>query len=94
MIHNLVFGPPQGVPEYDFERYHRRMLDAIKKIYLEGISRQEVMGEDADDVAVLVLSLIDFCLHLDYLHPESQDPQRPERLLRLTFDGIGQRKEE
>ena len=32
MIHNLVFGPPQGVPEYDFERYHRRMLDAIKKI--------------------------------------------------------------
>ncbi|NIW00330.1 hypothetical protein GWN26_14895, partial [Candidatus Saccharibacteria bacterium] len=33
MIHGLIFGPPQGAPDYDFTRYHRHMIDAIRKIY-------------------------------------------------------------
>jgi AcrR family transcriptional regulator len=28
MIHGLIYGPPQGVPEYDFAKYQRQMLDA------------------------------------------------------------------
>jgi AcrR family transcriptional regulator len=46
MIHNLVFGPPQGVPQYDFERYHRRMVHAIKAIYLDGLAKDEVKEAD------------------------------------------------
>ena len=30
MIHNLVFGPPQGAPEYDLDQYHRRMAGAVR----------------------------------------------------------------
>ncbi len=89
MIHNLVFGPRQGAPDYDIEQYHRRMVDAIKTIYLEGLAQGEVKEADADQVAILVLSLLDFCLHLEYVHPESSDPERPESLLRLAFQGLG-----
>ena len=89
MIHNLVFGPRQGTPDYDIEQYHRRMIDAIKAIYIEGLDRGEVKEADADQVAILVLSLLDFCFHLEYVHPESSDPERPESLLRLAFQGLG-----
>jgi len=89
MIHNLVFGPRQGRPDYDIEQYHRFMVDAIKTIYLEGLAKGEVKEADADQVAILVLSLLDFCFHMEYVHPESSDPERPESLLRLAFRGLG-----
>jgi AcrR family transcriptional regulator len=89
MIHNLVFGPRQGTPEYDVEQYHHLMADAIKTIYIEGLAKGEVKEADADQVAILVLSLLDFCFHMEYVHPESSDPERPESLLRLAFRGLG-----
>jgi TetR/AcrR family transcriptional regulator len=88
MIHGLIFGPPQGTPDYDFTRYHRHMIDAICEIYNAGITGGEVKKTAAEEVAYLVLSLIDFCLHMDQIQPQSSDPQRPERLLRLAFQGI------
>jgi hypothetical protein len=45
-----------------------------------------------DEVAFLVLSLIDFSLNLEKIQPELADPQRPERLLRLAFHGISRGK--
>ena len=90
MIHGLIFGPPQGAPDYDFGRYHRHMIDAIRKIYNAGLAVEEVKPIDADDVAYLVLSLIDFCLHVDQVQPQASDPQRAERLMRLAFQGIDQ----
>lgn len=88
MIHGLIFGPPQGAPDYDFTRYHRHMVNAICEIYNAGIDSGEVKKTAAEEVAYLVLSLIDFCLHMDQIQPESSDPQRPERLLQLAFHGI------
>ena len=94
LIHNLIFGPPQGVPEGDLEQYHRRTVKALKEIYVKGLASDEVNDNDADEAAILILSIIDFCLHMDYLHPESRDPERPERLLRLAFKGLARKKED
>jgi len=88
MIHGLIYGPPQGVPEYDFARYQRYMLDAVKRIYAEGVSSGEVRNVDADYVAFLVLGLMDFSLNMDMVLSELADAQRPERLLRLAFQGL------
>ena len=88
MIHGLIFGPPQGAPDYDFTRYHRHMINAIQKIYEAGVAGGEVEKTADGEVAYLVLSLIDFCLHMDQVQPHLSDPQRPERLLRLAFQGI------
>jgi AcrR family transcriptional regulator len=88
MIHGLIFGPPQGAPDYDFTRYHRHMIDTICKIYNAGIAGGEVRKAAAEEVAYLVLSLIDFCLHMDQVKPQLSDPQRLERLLRMAFEGI------
>ena len=94
MIHGLLYGPPQGAPAYDFPIYHRQMFNAVKRICFEGLSSGEIKKTDADvdEVAFLVLSLIDFSLNLEKIQPELADPQRPERLLRLAFHGISREK--
>ncbi|MGD9362125.1 MAG: hypothetical protein PVH85_24875, partial [Desulfobacterales bacterium] len=92
MIHGLIYGPPQGAPAYDFPNFHRQMFEAVKRICIEGLSSGELKKADADEVAFLVLSLIDFSLNMEKIQPEIADPQRPERLLRLAFQGLGQGK--
>ena len=90
MIHGLMYGPPQGAPEYDLPEYQRRMFDAVKRIYRNGLTDGDVRSADEDEVAFLVLSLIDFSLNMNQVLPEMADPQRPERLLRLAFEGLCQ----
>jgi len=90
MIHGLIYGPPQGAPEYDFSRYQRHMFDAVKRIYTNGLKSGEAKPVDENEVAFLVLSLIDFSLNMNQVLPELADPQRPERLLRLAFHGFSQ----
>lgn len=88
LIHNLIFGPPQGAPQYDLDVYHVRMMEAIKAIYLDGVEKGEVRREDPDEVAALIMGVIDFCFHAVFLHPEYENYERPERLLRLAFKGL------
>jgi AcrR family transcriptional regulator len=71
-----------------------KMIHTLKEIYVKGLSPDEINDKDADEAAILILSIIDFCLHMDYLNPESRDPDRPERLLRLAFKGLARKKEE
>jgi len=92
MIHGLIYGPPQGAPVYDFSNYHRQMFDAVKRICFEGLLSGEIKKADADEVAFLVLSLIDFSLNLEKIQPELADPQRPERLLQLAFQGLSRER--
>ena len=88
LIHYLIFRPHQGADHGVLEQYHRRIADAIKTIYLEGLAKGEVKEAPPDEVAFLVLGLLDFCAHLDYVHPELLDQKRLERLLRLAFFGL------
>lgn len=88
MIYNLIFGPPEGAPNYDFDGFQREMVKAIKAIYLDGLEKGEVREADPDEIAVLILSLMDYSLHLDRTHPEAIDPERPERLMHIAFQGL------
>ncbi len=93
MIYNLIFGPQQGSPEYDMSRYHQDIVTAIKTIYREGLERNEVTEADPEDVAMLVLGLMDFSFHLEHAFPGSTSPGRAEELLRLAFQGLQKREE-
>ena len=90
MINNLICGAPQGAPTYDLEQFYGRMVDAIKTIYLEGVRKGEMKEVDVDDVAILFLSLLDFCLHINFARPDSRDPEMPVRLLGLAFQGLAE----
>ena len=88
MIHGHIYGPPQGAPEYDFYKFQAEMFVAVKRIYAEGLTAGEIKDADEDEVAFLVLGLLDYSLNMDSIMPEVADPQRPERLLHLAFKGL------
>jgi AcrR family transcriptional regulator len=88
MIHGLIYGPPQGAPEYDYFKFQADMFDAVKRIYSEGLTAGEIKKADADEVAFLILGLLDFSLNIDTMMPALADPQRPERILKLAFQGL------
>ena len=88
MIHNLLFGPPQGAPDYDLDRFHRALVEAVESIYKKGLKQGDVREVDPSEAAYLILGTLDFCVHLDLLHPEAYDPERPGRLLELAFRGL------
>jgi AcrR family transcriptional regulator len=88
MIIGLIYGPPQGAPDYDFSKFQVMIFNAVKQIYVEGLAAGEVREADADEIAFLVLGLIDYCLNTEKIRPELADAQRPERLLRLAFRGL------
>jgi len=91
LVHNLLFGPPKGVPSYDYRQFHARMVEAVGMIYGEGVARGEVVDSGHEEVAMLVLGLMDFCFHRDQALQEIPDSARPERLLRLAFRGLNRR---
>ena len=64
------------------------MFDAVKQIYAQGLAAGEIRKADEKEVAFLVLSLLDFSLSMGKVQPDKADPQRPERLLRLAFQGL------
>lgn len=88
MVHHLIYGTSHRAPEYDLDQYHRRMVDAIKTIHMEGIALSEVKEVDADEITLLVLSLLDLCFHLDHVHPQTIEPEKPKHLLYLALQGL------
>lgn len=88
LIHNLIFGPSNGAPPYDYMSFHDRMLDAIRGVYAEGLARGEFVEADPEEVAMLVLGLMDFCFHYDQSRQSLVGSCNPERLLRLAFKGL------
>jgi len=93
MIHNLIFGPPQGVPPYDMEIYHERMLKAVEVIYQEGMEWGEVVKIDPHEAAMMVVGVTDYCFHKGYLNPQNMDTGLAERLLELAFRGLIKRND-
>ena len=90
MVRNVIFASRKNKPAYDVQRFERSMSEAIKTIYQEGVEKGEVKPADPEDIATLVMGLIDFCFHIDFFDPECSDPARPERLLNLAFHGMAQ----
>ena len=88
LIHDLIFGPPQGAPDYDFWRYHRAMIEAIKKIYQDGFLTGQMSKADPEEVALVVIAILDFSLHLHSISPYSPDRNRAKKMLYLALKGI------
>ncbi|MFP4036948.1 MAG: TetR/AcrR family transcriptional regulator [Desulfobacteraceae bacterium] len=87
-IHHVAMAQPSGTPRRDIKGPRRKAVEVLSGICREGVKRGELEGGTPADMAMMVLAIIDFCIHHDFLYPESADRERPVRMLRLAFEGL------
>ncbi len=88
-IHHVVFAQPRGTPRFDIAGHRRRTVEVLSRICEQGIEQGELADRDPGEMAMMVLAIVDFCVHHDFLHPESADRERPNRMLGMAFGGLG-----
>ena len=70
MINAVFWGPAQGVPPFDFETFHTKLLNVISEIVAEGIAAGELRAADPGDVTLALMGVLSFNMDLDLAHPE------------------------
>lgn len=89
MINAVFWGPAQGAPPFDFETFHRKLMDVLAEIVAEGIAAGEIRAADPEDVTLALMGVLSFNMDLVLAHPEiglGRDGLR--RVLDLVFSGI------
>jgi TetR/AcrR family transcriptional regulator len=89
MINAVFWGPAQGVPPFDFQTFHQKLLAVLSEIVAEGIAAGELRAADPDAVTLALMGVLSFNMDLDLAHPElglGRDGLR--RVLDLLFSGL------
>lgn len=89
LVYSVFYGPPQGAPPFDFEAFHRRLVEAVRRLVVEGMANGELQPGDADDVTWALLGAFEVANGLELHHPDLQfGAAGLRRMLTLIFDGV------
>jgi len=93
VMYAIYYGPHQGAPFFDFDAYHLKFLEAIRRLIEEGIRKGEFRKGDADDMTWLILGAINVVMEAHLGHPEMGIGREGlARVLNLIFRGISKGK--
>ena len=93
VMYAIYYGPHQGAPFFDFDAYHLKFLDAIRKLIEEGIRKGEFRKGNAEDMTWLILGAINVVMEAHLGHPEMGIGREGlARVLSLIFRGISKSK--
>ncbi|NWG00751.1 MAG: TetR/AcrR family transcriptional regulator [Thermoanaerobaculaceae bacterium] len=95
LVHAVFYGPAEGAPPFDFEKFHRVFHGAIRRLVEEGVARGEFRPGSVEDMAVLLHGVAAICMDLELVElPERPGRQGLERMLALIFRGIERKRSE
>jgi TetR/AcrR family transcriptional regulator len=89
LMFGLTCAPPHGEPGVNAREYADRTLTTIKSIYRQGVASGEMVDDDPDAVAFLMMALIDYSTIWELTEPEPFHPDMALKMLDLVFKGIG-----
>jgi len=89
LMYSIYYGPPQGAPFFNFDAYHVKFQDAIKRLVKEGIRKREFYKGNAEIMMWAIIGAINVTTEVQLLHPEwGIERKRLTRILKLIFQGI------
>ena len=89
VMYAIYYGPPQGAPFIDFDAYHRKLQDVVRKLIREGIRGGEFGKRNVEDMKWAIIGALNVAMesHLcqtgDVLGKDGL-----ERVLRIIYRGI------
>lgn len=93
LMYSIYYGPPQGAPFFDFDTYHIKFHDAIRRLVKEGIRKGEFHTGNANDMMWALLGAVNVAMEVRLCHPEiGMERRRLVRILRLILQGISSQR--
>ena len=95
-MYSIYYGPPQGAPFFDFDTYHLKLHEVIRRLVQQGIRQGEFQKGNADDRMWAIVGIINVAMETQLCHPETAiDRKQLARILHLVLKGmsIGKNKE-
>jgi len=92
-MYSIYYGPPQGAPFFDFDTYHTKLHDAIRRLVKEGIRKGEFHTGNANDMMWALLGAVNVAMEVRLCHPEiGMERKRLAQILRLILQGISSQR--
>lgn len=94
VMYSIYYGPQQGSPFFDFDSYHVKLIQSVRRIVGEGIEQKELYPGNSEHMSWVILGAIIIAMDLQLTHPEwGLDKVGLSGMLDLIFRGIaGERK--
>jgi len=93
LMYSIYYGPPQGAPFFDFDTYHIKFHDAIRRLVKEGIRKGEFHTGNSNDMMWALLGAVNVAMEVRLCHPEiGMERKRLVRILRLILQGISSQR--
>lgn len=95
VMYAIYYGPHQGAPFFDFDAYHLKFQEAIRRLVVEGTRRGQFRRGNAEDMTWAILGAINVAMEVQLGHQEmGLGHEGLARVLNLIFRGIskGQRR--
>ncbi len=70
VMHAIYYGPPQGAPHVDFERFHRGVLEALRRLMRRGIDEGIFRDTDPGFLTWAVAGALSVATETKLCHPE------------------------
>jgi len=89
VMYAIYYGPHQGAPFFDFDAYHLKFQEAIRRLVVEGMRSGEFRRGKAEDMTWAVLGAINVAMEVQLGQQEmGLGRQGLARVLKLIFRGI------
>jgi AcrR family transcriptional regulator len=89
LMYAVYYGPPQGAPFFDFDRFHQRFQSSVRRMVEEGIRAGEFRRGNADDMTWAFIGAVNVAMELQLCHPErGLGAEGLARVLDVIFTGM------
>ncbi len=93
IIYSIYYGPPQGAPFIDFDRYHTKLRDTVRQIIADGMKHGEFHKSSLESITWAVMGAITIAMEVQLSHPERAFGSRGlARVLDLILSAVDKRR--
>ena len=93
VMYAIYYGPHQGAPFFDFDAYHRKFREAVRRLIEEGIRKGEFRKGNPEEMAWAIIGAINVAMEVHLTHPEwALGSEGLARVLKVIFQGISVEK--
>ena len=90
LMYSIYYGPPQGAPFFDFDSYHLKFHEVVKRLIRDGIRWGEFKKGKVEDMMWAVVGAVNVVMEVQLCHPEMKmDHKNLARILGWILRGIG-----